>query len=251
MIKTPVIPKLLTISLLFTLPAKASDIGGISATSNPVANSSGQATVNAYQVLNGTYMNSTFTGGVNCQSSTLTVTPYAGATFGQRLPFEETYQEPVYDLRDIDGDSVPDNPGDILFEKTIQTLQKDNLNLTAGFTASWSKSLDKKMVDLCRTAATNQIALQQASLNMKVLDYEISRLKHCGNLAKEGIVFASNSKYAAICADVRVMNPPGVLPDHSHSIPEVEIDEIEEVTSSDPAEIIGVHERKAPWASSP
>ena len=251
MIKIPVIPRLLALSLLYTtLPVRASDIGGISATSNPVANSSGQATVNAYQVLNGTYMNSTFTGGVNCQSSTLTITPYAGATFGQRLPFEETYQEPVYDLRDLDGDTVPDNPGDILFEKTIQTLQKDNLNVTAGFTASWSKSLDKKMVDLCRTAATNQIALQQASLNMKVLDYEMSRLKHCGNLAKEGIVWASNSKYAAICADVNVINPPGVLPDHSHSI-EVEKTEIKEIISSTPVETIGVHERRAPWASSP
>ncbi len=106
------------------------------------------------------------------------------------------------------------------------------------------------MVELCRNAATNQIALQQAALNMKVLDYEISRLKHCGNLAKEGIVFASNSKYAAICADVKVINPPGVLPDHSHSI-EVEKTEIKEIISSNPVETIGVHERRAPWASSP
>ncbi len=72
MIKIPVIPRLLTISLLCTLPARASDIGGISATSNPVANSSGQANVNAYQVLTGNFMQSGFTNGVVCQSETLT-----------------------------------------------------------------------------------------------------------------------------------------------------------------------------------
>ena len=37
---------------IFLLPVNAlADVGGVSATSNPVANSSGSATVNAYQVL--------------------------------------------------------------------------------------------------------------------------------------------------------------------------------------------------------
>ena len=55
---------------IFLLPANAlADVGGVSATSNPVANSSGSATVNAYQVLTGNFINSTFgRNGVVCQA---------------------------------------------------------------------------------------------------------------------------------------------------------------------------------------
>ena len=69
------IPRVLGILMLipFCPVVKASDVGGISATSNPVANSSGQANVNAYQVLTGNFMQSAFTNGVVCQSETLTI----------------------------------------------------------------------------------------------------------------------------------------------------------------------------------
>lgn len=221
-----VIPRVLSILMLFPFcpGVKASDVGGISATSNPVANSSGQANVNAYQVLTGNFMQSGFTNGVVCQSETLTISPYVGRSANIKEPFFETYQDPVYDVRDIDGDGAPDNPGDILWYKTVQTLQKDNYSLNMGVTAQWSRPLDKKMMALCKDAAATEIALRKATLNLRVLDYEISRLKHCGNLAKEGIVWDPTSKYKVICEDVLLTSPPGVLLNHSHSIDPITFD---------------------------
>ncbi len=35
---------------------------------------------------------------------------------------------------------------------------------------------------------------------------------------KAGIMFHKNSPYFAVCADVVLVNPPGTLPNHSHSI---------------------------------
>ena len=211
---------------------KASDVGGISATSNPVANSSGQANVNAYQVLTGNFMQSGFTNGVVCQSETLTISPYVGRSANIKEPFFETYEDPVYDVRDLDGDGAPDNPGDILWYKTVQTLQKDNYSLNMGVTAQWSRPLDKEMMSLCKDAAATEIALRKATLNLRVLDYEISRLKHCGNLAKEGIVWDPTSKYKVICEDVLLTNPPGVLLNHSHSIDPITFDSSSAQSSS-------------------
>ena len=37
---------------------------------------------------------------------------------------------------------------------------------------------------------------------------------------KAGIVFHPSSPYAAICADVMLVNPPGVVGQHVHEIPE-------------------------------
>ena len=229
-----VIPRVLSILMLipFCPIVKASDVGGISATSNPVANSSGQANVNAYQVLTGNFMQSAFTNGVVCQSETLTISPYVGRSANIKKPFFETYEDPVYDVRDIDGDGAPDNPGDILWYKTVQTLQKDNYSLNLGVTAQWSRPLDKQMMSLCKDAAATEIALRKAQLNLRVLDYEISRLKHCGTLAKEGIVWDPTSKYKVICDDVLVTNPPGVLLNHSHSIPPITFDSSSDQASS-------------------
>ena len=52
----------------------------------------------------------------------------------------------------------------------------------------------------------------------KRLDFEIARLKNCGELMKAGIMFHKNSPYFKVCADVVLVNPPGTLPNHSHSI---------------------------------
>ena len=241
----PVISRLLGILLLAPQGVLASDVGGVSATSNPVANSSGQATVNAYQVLTGNFINSAFTNGVQCQAETVTLSPYIGRSKNIKLPFVSSYKEPVYDMRDIDGDGAPDNPGSILFEKDILTQQKDNYSLNYGLTLQWSKPLDSKLQALCKEAASTEIALRKASLNLKILDYEISRLKHCGTLRKDNIYFRPGTKYAQICADVEVGEHPTSVPDHAHNL-----GQIIETTSSETSAPIGVHERRAPWASS-
>ena len=58
----------------------------------------------------------------------------------------------------------------------------------------------------------------EQSVANKRLDFEIARLKNCGELMKAGIMFHKNSPYFAVCADVVLVNPPGTLPNHSHSI---------------------------------
>jgi hypothetical protein len=241
----PVIARLLGVLFITPHSVLASDVGGVSATSNPVANSSGQATVNAYQVLTGNFINSAFTNGVQCQAETVTISPYIGRSKNIKLPFVTSYKEPVYDMRDIDGDGAPDNPGAILFEKDILTQQKDNFSLNYGATLQWSKPLDSKLQALCKEAASTEIALRKASLNLKILDYEISRLKHCGTLRKENIYFRKGTKYAVICEDVEVGEHPTSVPDHAHNL-----EQISKATSSETSAPLGVHVRKAPWASS-
>ncbi len=254
---------------IFLFPANAlADVGGVSATSNPVANSSGSATVNAYQVLTGNFINSTFgQNGVVCQAETMTLSPYVGLSHNIKRPYVNSYKEPVYDMRDVDGDGAPDNPGNILFEKDVLTQQKDNHGLNYGLTIQWSRPLDSKLQGLCKEAASTEIALRRAELNLKVLDYEISRLKHCGTLKKAGITYTSDSKYFPVCGDIQVAISPHSVPDHSHKINIKKEEATKESgqkqedntskeqqtnasTSSEPSALIGVHERKAPWSSS-
>ena len=59
--------------------------------------------------------------------------------------------------------------------------------------------------------------MEQQTAN-KRLDFELARLKNCGNLMKEGVMFHPKSPYYAVCADVVLVNPPNTLIDHSHSI---------------------------------
>ena len=58
----------------------------------------------------------------------------------------------------------------------------------------------------------------------KRLDFEIARLKNCGQMKKEGIVFHPKSPYYSVCADVMLINPPGVVGEHTHSISSKEVD---------------------------
>ena len=66
-------------------------------------------------------------------------------------------------------------------------------------------------------AVANINNIIQATAN-KRLDFELARLKNCGELMKAGVMFHPKSQYAAVCADVVLVNPPGVVEDHTHSI---------------------------------
>ena len=88
---------LLATSVIAT-PAYAADVGGVSATANPIANSSGSVTNQAIQVLQGPYITNTYGGGIQCQGATMNITPYVTGTGNFRRPFEHTYQDPVYNL---------------------------------------------------------------------------------------------------------------------------------------------------------
>ena len=211
--------KLISICLLGTAtPTFASDIGGVSATANPVANSSGSVTNQAIQVLQGPYITNTYGNGIQCQGPTLNVTPFLTGNIAIKRPYEDYWQDPVYNNVDADNDDVPDNPGQILYYKPVKTNQKDSTTVSLGVSATWSKPLDKKLQEQCKEAAAANIAYMQQNTANKRLDFEIARLKNCGELMKAGIMFHKNSPYYKVCADVVLVNPPGTLPQHSHSI---------------------------------
>jgi len=205
-------------------------VGGVSATANPVANSSGSVTNQAIQVLQGPYITNTYGGGIQCQGPTLNFTPYVTGSVSAAKPYEPYYNDPVYDVTDnfgaFDengnsiGDGILDNPGDVVFFKRTRTGQKDNYNLSLGFSATWSRPLDRKLQDQCKEAAATQISLQQQITANKRLDFELARLKNCGSLMKEGIMFTPGTEMAKICADVTVMNKTAIAP-HRHSIPKL------------------------------
>ena len=206
------------IALLVASPAKA-NVGGVSATAAPVANSSGSVTNQAIQVLQGPYITNTYGGGIQCQGPTMNFTPYVTGSASATKPYEPYYYDNVYDMRDLDEDGAPDNPGDVLYQVPVRTGQKDNYNLGVGFSVTWSTPLDKKLQDQCKEAAAANIALMQHTTANKRLDFEIARLKNCGELLKQGIQFHPKSPYYSVCADVVVNNPPGHQHPHVHAIP--------------------------------
>ena len=95
----------------------------------------------------------------------------------------------MYDVHDADDDGQIDNPGDILYYMPTRTNQSDNYNVSVGVSATWSRPLDKNLQELCKTAATTQINMQQQLIANKRLDFELARLKNCGELKQE--VFCS------------------------------------------------------------
>ena len=216
--------RLLATLLALSAPAQAQ----VSSTAGPVAYSSGSVTNQAVQVVPSrttTFQYSSF----SCPGTTLHINPFVSTTTGWADPYEATYFDPVYDNRDVSGafdsennpipDGRPDSPGTILFMKPVRTGQKANFSINGGITATISVPLDRSHVRTCRAAAEKQVALLDAALADKRLNYEIARLKNCANLMKEGVMFHPDSPYASICADVVLVNPPGVLPPHTHSIP--------------------------------
>ena len=217
----------LVLSLISPTAALAeANVGGVSATANPIANSSGSVTNQAIQVLQGPYITNTYGGGIQCQGPTMNITPYVTGAGSFKRPFESYYNDPVYDMTDLDDDGVLDNPGDILYYVPTRTGQKNNTNIAVGFSATWSKPLDKSLQDQCKEAAQANINLMNQANANKRLDFEIARLKNCGELLKAGIRFAPGTQYAKICADVQVVGVNFMVP-HNHEIPEVEKKKVE------------------------
>ena len=246
------------IALLFATPVNAETVGGVSATASPIANSSGSVTNQAIQVLQGPYITNTYGGGIQCQGPTVNFTPFVTGSLSQQHPYEPYYNDPVYDMRDLEGDfdnngdpigdGAPDNPGDILYYVPTRTGQKNNTNLSLGFSMTWSNPLDKELQDQCKKAAATQIALQQQLTANKRLDFELARLKNCGNLLKEGIRFHPKSPYYSVCADVVVDNKNAIAP-HAHPISPSSVKSVSPVSVR--AEDLGAPLRTRSLPSSP
>jgi hypothetical protein len=210
--------------LLLSAPAQAQ----VSSTAAPVANSSGSVTNQAVQVVPSRQFTNTYGGGISCQGATLNINPFISSTTSWADPYESHYNEPVYDTIDLTGafdsegnaipDGRPDNPGNVLFYKPVRTGQKSNFSINGGITATISIPLDRSHIRSCQKAAEKQVALLDAALADKRLNYELARLKNCAELMQKGIMFHPDSPYSKICADVVLTNPPGVVPPHKHSI---------------------------------
>ena len=257
----------LVLSLLSPTVALAENVGGVSATANPIANSSGSVTNQAIQVLQGPYITNTYGGGVQCQGSTLNFTPYVQFADSRKDPWIDSYLEPQYDMTDFTGrttqqtitvknypweswydtrtkadgtrwfpdgedmeitvdvdgpDGKPDNPGVVVWEKPVRTDYHANQSLNIGLSATLSIPMNKKLQKQCMEAAQLQNDMQGQLIANKRLDFEIARLKNCGELIKTGIMFHPKSPYYSICADVVVTNPGGQLLPHEHVIPQPE-----------------------------
>ena len=269
-------------ALLVASPVNAEGVGGVSATANPIANSSGSVTNQAIQVLQGPYITNTYGGGVSCQGSTLNVTPYVQFADSRKDPWEDFYNEPQYNMTDVSGkttqqtvtvknypwedwyddrtkadgtrwfpdgedmqitidvdgpDGVPDVVSNQSMEPTwykpIRTDMRANQSLNLGLSATLSIPLNKKLRAQCEQAAQAQIAHQTQLTSNKRLDFELARLKNCGELKKAGIFFHPASPYHAVCADVVVTNPGGKIVPHVHDLPQPNFDSSSEESSSE------------------
>ena len=231
----------LVLSLLSPTAALAADVGGVSATANPIANSSGSVTNQAIQVLQGPYITNTYGNGIQCQGATMNITPYATAGMAFKRPFEQYYDEPVYDVHDADDDGQIDNPGNILYYMPTRTNQSDSYNVSLGLSATWSRPLDKKLQEQCKQAAQASINQMVQLTANKRLDFELARLKNCGELMKAGVMFHPKSPYATVCADVVLVQPAGVVVPHMHSLGNNEIKEEppKEIKANGKAEDLG------------
>ena len=221
------------------MPSYAGDVGGVSATAAPNASSSGSVINQGVQVLQGPFHTNTYGNGIQCQGTTLSITPFLTGALSLKRPYESYYQDPVYDTSDANDDGIIDNPGSVLYFKDVRTGQKDSHSITGGISATLSVPLDKRFTTRCLSAATTQEKIQQQILANKRLDFEIARLRECSKFKLQGINFAPTSSAYNICSDI-LTRPFKEKPiDHVHSI------------SSDSSAPLGVHEVTAPLVSSP
>ena len=122
------------------------------------------------------------------------------------------------------GDGVPDaiSNGTLAptWYKPVRTDMRANQSFNLGLSATLSIPLNRGMQRLCKEAATANVDMQNQLIANKRLDFEIARLKNCGELKKAGIFFHPQSPYATICADVVVTNPGGSIKPHTHEFPQ-------------------------------
>jgi len=201
------------IASLFGQPVLANT----SSTAAPVAQSSSSVSNQAVQVLQGNLIESQFGNGVVCQNSMLTISPFVTTTFNQKRPQDLWYETPVYNMATDDSGNLT-SPGEILYHQENYSANKDNLGVNFGIAATFSIPLGRAYQDACLKSATTQEKIQNQILNNKKLDYELARLKNCGELKISGIEYHPESPYHAICADVLVKPKMGQVIPHAHKL---------------------------------
>jgi len=188
------------------------------ATASPVANSTGSVTNQAIQMLTGPYPTNTYGNGISCQGPTFNVSPFVTKSHSYSLPYNDTTTTPIYDPTDDDENGVPDNPGKILYYQKLPSGQKDSHAFNYGISATISIPLDRQLQQQCKDSVESRLQLQQQVLAKERLNFELARLKNCGELAQKGITFHPKSKFYVICSDVILVPKPGQVLPHKHKI---------------------------------
>ena len=207
------------LAIVLAAPANAETIGGVSATAAPTATSSGSVTNQAVMIAPSQHLTNSYGNGIQCQGPILTVTPYVNRSKSWQLPFESYYDDPVYDLSDLDDNGILDNPGSVLYEMPTRTNQRDSHNWSGGLSMQVTIPLDGGLQARCKAMADANIKLHQQTVATRRLEYEIARLKNCGELKLKGIEFHPRSPYFSVCADVVIKPKPGQVLKHKHAIP--------------------------------
>ena len=153
------------------------------------------------------YITNTYGDGIQCQGATANFTPYVTRTGTWQDPYEDYFLDPVYNMADNDDDNIPDNPGEILYYVPTRTGQKSTQNINIGFSATFSIPLDKKAMEQCKQSVDLHNEYRAQIIANKRLDFEIARLKNCGEMKKAGIVFHPKSPYYSVCACLLYTSP--------------------------------------------
>jgi len=123
--------------------------------------------------LNGPFPIATFGGGVSCPGPTLNITPFVTSNTNYS------------------------------YDPSVSQTFGGGL----GASISISIPLDSQIQDLCKERAEANIARQRAEIDKSMLDQLLVRAIKCGELKKAGVFFHPDSPYAAICADIVVVQP--------------------------------------------
>ena len=148
----------------------------------------------------------------------MSFSPFVTTAFNQKRPQDYTYLTPVYnDATDPETGELT-NAGEILYYRENYSGNKDSLGINFGAALTFTFPLDQRFQNQCLKAATTQEKIQHQILSKERLNYELARLKNCGELAIRGISFSPDSKYADLCRDVIVTEQKNQVLPHTHKL---------------------------------
>jgi len=167
--------------------------------------------------LGGPFVENHYGNGIVCSGPQMSISPFVTTAFNQKRPFDYTYLTPVYDnTTDDEGNLV--NAGDILYYQENYSGNKDSLGINFGAALTFTFPLDQRFQNQCLKSATTQEKIQSQILSKERLNYELARLKNCGELKIKGIEYASNSIYHKLCEDVIVKPVKNQVLPHTHNL---------------------------------
>ena len=148
----------------------------------------------------------------------MSISPFVTTAFNQKRPMDYTYLTPVYnDATDPETGELT-NAGEILYYKENYSGNKDSLGINFGAALTFTFPLDQRFQNACLKSATTQEKIQQQILSKERLNYELARLKNCGELKLAGIEYAKSSIYYKLCEDVIVSPKKGQVLPHTHKL---------------------------------